>query len=84
MADVQNIEHIANDKKPIGDALESIADEWNLQKQAFYQQIGLYQSPTEGQPRQLLSEQPPPEEEQPEADNGEDFEQELEKLLSQS
>lgn len=82
MADVQNIERMATDKNPIGDALEGIADEWDSQKKAYYQQMGLDQMPDEGQLEQRLLEYHPRDEEPPEGDNVDDFEQELEQLLS--
>lgn len=39
--DVQNIKHISEDKELIGDVVEKIADDWNVQKQTFYKQTGL-------------------------------------------
>ncbi|KAK2411707.1 Small nuclear RNA activating complex (SNAPc), subunit SNAP43 protein [Trifolium repens] len=39
--DVQNIKHISEDKELIGDVVEKIADEWQVQKQTFYKQTGL-------------------------------------------
>ncbi|XP_031393068.1 uncharacterized protein LOC116204865 isoform X1 [Punica granatum] len=73
--DVQNIEHIIEDKKSIGDVVEGIADEWNTERKAFYQQTGLslQHSSEEGH---LL--QPPPERE-----DDEDFEHKLEEILSE-
>ncbi|OIW19543.1 hypothetical protein TanjilG_06998 [Lupinus angustifolius] len=39
--DVENIKHITEDKEPIGEAVEKIAEEWVVQKQTFYNQTGL-------------------------------------------
>ncbi|XP_061350873.1 uncharacterized protein LOC133295951 isoform X2 [Gastrolobium bilobum] len=39
--DVQNIKHISEDKELIGDVVEKIANDWHVQKQTFYKQIGL-------------------------------------------
>ncbi|CAI8610359.1 unnamed protein product [Vicia faba] len=39
--DVQNIKHISEDKELIGDVVEKIADDWNVQKQTFYKQTGM-------------------------------------------
>ncbi|KAI4377330.1 hypothetical protein MLD38_014976 [Melastoma candidum] len=84
MADVQNIEHIATDKNPIGDTLEGITDAWDSQKKAFNQQIGHYQIPGDSQFKQLQLEHQPQNEDPQEGDNGDDFDLELEQLLSRS
>ncbi|CAJ2634707.1 unnamed protein product [Trifolium pratense] len=39
--DVQNIKHISENKELIGDVVEKIADDWQVQKQTFYKQTGL-------------------------------------------
>ncbi|GAU11876.1 hypothetical protein TSUD_194990 [Trifolium subterraneum] len=39
--DVQNIKHISEDKELIGDVVEKIADDWQVQEQTFYKQTGL-------------------------------------------
>ncbi|CAI9758935.1 unnamed protein product [Fraxinus pennsylvanica] len=38
--DVQNVNHIAENKISIGDTMENIAVEWDFQKETFYQQTG--------------------------------------------
>ncbi|KAF3453741.1 hypothetical protein FNV43_RR04182 [Rhamnella rubrinervis] len=40
---VQNMKHIAESDRMVGDAAERITEEWNVQKQLFYQQTGLTQ-----------------------------------------
>ncbi|KAI8016703.1 hypothetical protein LOK49_LG05G01926 [Camellia lanceoleosa] len=41
VVDVQNIKHIAENKKLIGEMVEKTAQDWNTQKESFYQQTGL-------------------------------------------
>jgi snRNA-activating protein complex subunit 1 len=41
--DVQNIQHISDDREFIGDEVERITENWNVQRQVFYQQTGLNQ-----------------------------------------
>ncbi|KAF3449696.1 hypothetical protein FNV43_RR10427 [Rhamnella rubrinervis] len=74
--DVQDIKHIAEDDKMVGDAAERIIEEWNVQKQLFYQQTGLNQQlpAREEQQEQQLGLQ----------DDDESFDKELEQLLSQT
>ncbi|RAL53291.1 hypothetical protein DM860_006963 [Cuscuta australis] len=84
--DVENIKHIAERTRSVGDALEQSAADWNVQKEAFYQQTGYRHQPT--------SETPPHQEEQIQAynkdveeedelqeDNDADFTKELEDAL---
>ncbi|KAK4801832.1 hypothetical protein SAY86_000035 [Trapa natans] len=40
MVDVQDIEHIAEEKEQIGNVLEKIANEWSVERNHFYQQTG--------------------------------------------
>lgn len=75
MVDVQNIKHISEDKNTIGDIMEHIAEDWNVQKQVFYRQTGLNQHYSEVQQQQL-------EQQQEAAD--EDYDKELEYLLSEA
>nr|DAD44988.1 TPA_asm: hypothetical protein HUJ06_003218 [Nelumbo nucifera] len=42
--DIENIKHIAENKTLIGDVIEKIAEDWNIQKEVFYQQSGFNQS----------------------------------------
>lgn len=79
MADVQDIKHMAEDKNLIGDAIEQIANDWIVQREIFYRQTRSSQHPPE-EPQQLLLLQQR-EEEQLQGD--EDFDQELERLLSE-
>lgn len=74
--DVQDIRHIAEDDKMVGDAAERITEEWNVQKQLFYQQTGLNQQlPSKDKQQELqLGLQ----------DDDESFDKELERLLSQT
>ncbi|KAI8005362.1 hypothetical protein LOK49_LG08G00741 [Camellia lanceoleosa] len=44
LVDVQNIKHIAENKKLIGEVMEKTAQDWNTQKESFYQQTGLNQA----------------------------------------
>ncbi|THG05393.1 hypothetical protein TEA_022151 [Camellia sinensis var. sinensis] len=48
LVDVQNIKHIAENKKLIGEMVEKTAQDWNTQKESFYQQTGLNQAAGEG------------------------------------
>uniref|UniRef100_A0A6M2EEV9 Small nuclear RNA activating complex polypeptide 1 n=1 Tax=Populus davidiana TaxID=266767 RepID=A0A6M2EEV9_9ROSI len=41
--DVKNIQHISDDREFIGDEVERITENWNVQRQVFYQQTGLNQ-----------------------------------------
>ncbi|KAF6151161.1 hypothetical protein GIB67_037369 [Kingdonia uniflora] len=40
LIDVQNIEHIAENKKLIGEVVEEIVEDWNEQKELFHRQTG--------------------------------------------
>ncbi|KAF2318089.1 hypothetical protein GH714_041440 [Hevea brasiliensis] len=53
VVDVQNIQHISDDKELIGDVVENITGSWNFQREAFYQQTGLNQHTTPAQGQQL-------------------------------
>ncbi|KAF8389132.1 hypothetical protein HHK36_025818 [Tetracentron sinense] len=75
LVDVQNIKHITENKKVIGDVVEKIAEDWNIQKEVFNQQTGFYPCPNEEQEEQVNEEQ-----EQEEVNGG--FDKELEQLLS--
>lgn len=78
MVDTQDIKHISEDKKLIGDTVEKISDDWNVQKDIFYRQTGFNQQPR-GEQQPLLQLQ---QEEQQQQDD-DDFDQELEQLLLQ-
>lgn len=56
--DVQDIKHILQNKKLIGDVVEKIADDWHVQKEAFCKQTGLGEDERYGQElEQLLLQQ---------------------------
>ncbi|KAG6712703.1 hypothetical protein I3842_05G115500 [Carya illinoinensis] len=78
VADVQDIKHIAEDKNLIGDTMEKITDDWIIHKDIFYRQTRSSQHPPEEPQQLLLLKQ---REEQLQGD--EDFDQELEQLLSE-
>ncbi|KAH7856965.1 hypothetical protein Vadar_007382 [Vaccinium darrowii] len=42
LVDLQNIKHIAENKKLVGEVVEKTAEDWMVQKEVFYQQTGLY------------------------------------------
>ncbi|CAK9326553.1 unnamed protein product [Citrullus colocynthis] len=72
IVDVQDIKHIAEDERVIGDTVEKIAEDWNVQRGVFYEQTGLDQQlvPVEAE-QQLLEDH---------AD--ENFDKELERMLT--
>ncbi|KAG7978993.1 hypothetical protein I3843_05G108200 [Carya illinoinensis] len=78
VADVQDIKHIAEDKNLIGDTMEKITDDWIIHRDIFYRQTRSSQHPPEEPQQLLLLKQ---REEQLQGD--EDFDQELEQLLSE-
>ncbi|XP_042492490.1 uncharacterized protein LOC122072040 isoform X2 [Macadamia integrifolia] len=41
LVDIQNIKHIVENNKLIGDVVDKIANDWSTQKDTFYQQTGL-------------------------------------------
>ncbi|KAI9157159.1 hypothetical protein LWI28_017701 [Acer negundo] len=73
VVDVQNIKHISEDKESLGDAMENISENWNIQRETFYRQTGLNR-PVEKQLQLQLHDS-----EQQGGDD--DFDQELEQLL---
>ncbi|KAK3229540.1 hypothetical protein Dsin_001421 [Dipteronia sinensis] len=73
VVDVQNIKHISEDKESLGDAMENMSENWNIQRETFYQQTGLNR-PVEKQLHLQLHDS--------EQQGGDDnFDQELEQLL---
>ncbi|CAK9159999.1 unnamed protein product [Ilex paraguariensis] len=52
VVDVQNIKHVTDNKRLIGDVVEKTAEDWNAQKELFYQQIKYGQRPAEEPPKQ--------------------------------
>ena len=70
---MQNIKHISENKESLGDAMENISENWNIQRETFYQQTGLNR-PVEKQLQLQLHDS-----EQQGGDDG--FDQELEQLL---
>ena len=43
MVNVEDIQHISDDKALIGDVVENIRGNWNVQKEEFYQLTGMNQ-----------------------------------------
>ncbi|KAF4357576.1 hypothetical protein G4B88_024106 [Cannabis sativa] len=75
VVDIRNIEHIAEDEKSVGNIVEKITGEWDVQKEQFRQQTGILQQHPEDhdeQEQQLLLQ------------NGDNFDLELEQLLSET
>lgn len=72
MVEVQDIEHIAEEKKQIGTTVEDIADEWSAKRKDLYQQTGLSLRSTKEQ-------DPLPSEQEDDLD----FEHKLELILSE-
>lgn len=72
MVEVQDIEHIAEEKKQIGTTVEDIADEWSAKRKDLYQQTGLSLRSTKEQ-------DPLPSEQEDDLD----FEHKLELMLSE-
>lgn len=52
VVDVQNIQHIAEDKQLIGDLVEKLTKDWDIEKDLFNQQTGFHHQPSEVQPEQ--------------------------------
>ena len=76
MVNVEDIQHISDDKALIGDVVENIRGNWNIQKEEFYQQIGMNQHLA------LVQEQEHQNyEEQNVDDDNDDFSRELEMQL---
>ncbi|KAK1316555.1 hypothetical protein QJS10_CPA05g01573 [Acorus calamus] len=44
LIDIQDIKHIAENEKLIGDKVEKIVDDWNTQKKIFYKETGVLRS----------------------------------------
>lgn len=47
MIDVENIKHIAENKRLIGDMVEKTVTDWESQKKSFYEQTGVRPAPHE-------------------------------------
>lgn len=80
VVDIQNIKHISDDGEVIGDVVEKITENWNTQKEVFYQQTGQNQpNPAQGgqQPLQLQCQR----HESQDGDNDDDFSRQLELQL---
>ncbi|XP_077217278.1 small nuclear RNA activating complex (SNAPc), subunit SNAP43 protein isoform X2 [Tasmannia lanceolata] len=50
---MEDIKHIAENKKLLGDAVEKIAEEWNVQKEVFYEQTGVHHPNEEAGPNEF-------------------------------
>lgn len=77
VVDVQNVKHIQDDQELMGDVVGKIAENWNVQKELFYQQTRMDQQPAAAEQTQLQVNDD-------EQGGGEDFGQELEQLLFQA
>lgn len=82
VVDVENIKHIAGNKKLMGDVMEGITEDWNAQKEGFYKKTGfckktdLSKCSTDEQKQIQMYQQ-----EDGEELDDEHFDQELERLL---
>ncbi|PON77065.1 Small nuclear RNA activating complex (SNAPc), subunit SNAP [Parasponia andersonii] len=74
VVDVHNIEHIAEDEKSVGNVVEKISREWDVEREQFCQQTGLGRRQREHHEQQ----------EQPLLLENEEFDLELEQLLSET
>lgn len=88
VGDVENIKHIAKSNTLIGDVVEKTANDWNLQKDIFYQQTGFgpqhtkeSQHEDQNDDRTLQVKEPNNENEEVQEDD-DNFGMELEELLS--
>lgn len=72
--DVQDIKHISEDERLIGDTVEKIAEDWNVQRGVFYEQTGLEQ--------QLVLDEAHGEQQLLEHHADENFDKELERMLT--
>ncbi|KAI3988970.1 hypothetical protein MKX01_016541 [Papaver californicum] len=52
--DIENIKHMTENKKLIGDVVEIMAENWNAQKEVFYEQTGINRSVNEGETQVML------------------------------
>lgn len=52
MVDVENIKHIAENKRLIGDMMEKTAADWKSQKELFYEQTGFSHLPVAAPPNE--------------------------------
>ncbi|KAI3989428.1 hypothetical protein MKX01_032530 [Papaver californicum] len=52
--DIENIKHITENKKLIGDVVEKMAESWNSQKEIFCQQAGINRTGNEGEKQVML------------------------------
>ncbi|XP_052296643.1 uncharacterized protein LOC102622940 isoform X2 [Citrus sinensis] len=77
VVDVQNVKHIQDDQELMGDVVGKIAENWNVQKELFYQQTRMDQQPAAAEQTQLQVNDD-------EQGGDEDFGQELEQLLFQA
>ena len=54
MVDVQNIKHISENKESLSEIVEKIDENWNNQREVFYQRTGLNQQTAEEEQPRLL------------------------------
>ncbi|KAF9679759.1 hypothetical protein SADUNF_Sadunf06G0048100 [Salix dunnii] len=76
--DVQNIQHISEDREFIGGEIERITENWNVQRQVFYQQTGLNERYAEKDEQQH---QPQHKKHEQQDDVGDEFSHQLELQL---
>ncbi|KAL3824515.1 hypothetical protein ACJIZ3_020544 [Penstemon smallii] len=84
--DVENIKHIAENKRLIGEVVEKTAIDWNLQKEVFYEQTGLDHLPAK-EPQssnENLKQKEPSEDIVMQEDDSDDYCNDLEMMLFQS
>lgn len=77
VVDVQNVKHIVDDQELMGDVVGKIAENWNVQRELFYQQTRMDQQPAAADQGQLQVKDD-------EQGGDEEFGQELEQLLFQA
>lgn len=78
MVDIEDIQHISDDKVLFGDVVKNIKGNWNVQREVFYQQTGLNQHPAQEQEQQHQGYE---EKNEDVNDNDDNFSRELEMQL---
>lgn len=74
MVDIQNIQHISDERDVFADVVEKITENWNVQREVFYQQIGLNRHPAQKQEQHQQQYQ----KHERQDDNDDEFSRELE------
>ncbi|EEF30441.1 uncharacterized protein LOC8272222 [Ricinus communis] len=78
VVDIEDIQHISDDKVLFGDVVKNIKGNWNVQREVFYQQTGLNQHPAQEQEQQHQGYE---EKNEDVNDNDDNFSRELEMQL---